>query len=87
MDLISPGKQRLSLQHLSKDTCCAPDIYFCIVLPPREHDFWRTVVSGRDISCHLRVLDASQAEIANLEIAILIYENITGLKVTVNHAC
>jgi hypothetical protein len=45
---------------------------------PREHDLGGSIVPSGDVTCHLWVLYAGQAEIANLEIAILIHENVAG---------
>ncbi len=87
MDMVFPGKQRLALYHLGEDACCAPDIYFCIILPPCEHDLRCTVVSGCNISGHLGVLNAGKSKVANLEVAIFIDEDIAGLEITVNNAC
>ena len=64
---ILSWEQRLSLEHLCKDTSRAPDIDGNIVFLPRQHDLWRTVVSRRDVTSHLGVLDSGQTEIANLD--------------------
>lgn len=84
--MIFPRKQGFALQHLRKYTSRTPDVHLNIVLLPREHDLRRTIVSRRNISRHLRVLDSSQTEIANFQIAIFIDENITWLQVTVDHS-
>jgi hypothetical protein len=35
----------------------------------------------------LRVLDACQAEVADLEITVLVYEDVAGLKITMDDTC
>lgn len=37
-----------------------------VVFLPGEHDLWGAVVSCRNISCHLRILNTGQTKIANL---------------------
>ncbi len=54
---------------------------------PGEHDLGSTVVSCADVSSHLGVLNAGETEIADLEIAILVYENVAWLEITVDDAC
>lgn len=84
IDVIFPGEQRFPLQHLREYASCAPDVYLHVVLLPRKHDFGCTVIPRRDISRHLRILYACQAEIADLQIAVLVDQNIAGLQVTVH---
>lgn len=74
--MVFAREQRLALQHLRKNTPCTPDIHFHIVLLPCEHDLGRPVVSRGDIACHLGILYTRQAEVADFEIAILVYENV-----------
>jgi hypothetical protein len=83
--MVLAREQRLALEHLSEDTACTPDINLNIVLLPREHNLWRAVVSRRYVSRHLRILNASQTKVADLEIAVLVDENIAGLEITVNN--
>jgi hypothetical protein len=40
--------------------------------------------SRRDVSGHLRILDSRQAEIANLEVAVLVYQNIGWLEISMD---
>lgn len=82
--MVLAGEERLALEHLSKDTSCTPDINLNVVLLPCEHDFRRSVVSGRDVSRHLRILYTSETEVANLEIAVLIDEDVAGLQVAMH---
>ena len=84
--MIFPRKQGFALQHLGKYTTRAPDVHLHIVLLPREHNLRRAIVSRRNISRHLRVLDSSQTEIADFQITIFIDENIARLQVTVDHS-
>jgi hypothetical protein len=55
-----------------------------IVLLPRQHDLWRTVVSSRNVTSHLRVLDSGKTEIANLQIAVLVDKNVGRLEIAVD---
>lgn len=86
VDVVLAGEQRLALEHLGKDTSNTPDINFNIVLLPGEHDFRSSVVSRRDITGHLRVLNAGQTEVANFQIAVLVNQDVAGLQVTVDNA-
>lgn len=85
VDMVLPREEWLPLEHLGEDTSCTPDIDRDIVFLPCEHDLGGTVVPCRDISCHLRILDTCKTEIADLEIAVLIYENIGWFKISVNY--
>ena len=63
---IFTGEQWFPFQHLGKYAPGAPDINRNIVLLPGQHDFRSPVVPRRDVSGHLRVLDAGKAEITDL---------------------
>lgn len=84
--MVLAREQRFAFQHLRKDTSRAPNVHFHVVFLPCEHDLWRTIISCRDIACHLRVLDPGKAEVTNFEIAILVDENVAGLQVAVHNA-
>lgn len=87
VDVILSREQRLALQHLCKDTSRTPDVNLDIIFLPCEHDLGGSVVSRGDISGHLRILNTSEAEIANLEIAVLVDEDVAGLEITMDDAC
>lgn len=59
-------EQRLPLQHLRKYATSTPDVNGHIVLLPCQHNLRGTIISRRDISCHLRILDACQTKVAYL---------------------
>ena len=84
--MILAGEEGFALEHFCKDAASAPDIDLDVVLLPGEHDLRRTVVPGGHISRHLGVLDTGQAEVANLQIAVLVDQNIAGLQVSVDDA-
>ena len=84
--MVLAREQRLALQHLSEDAARAPDIHFHIVLLPCEHDLRCSVVSRGDVAGHLRVLYTCQAEVADLEVAILVHEDVGGFEVSVDDA-
>lgn len=86
IDVVLAGEEWLALQHLREDAACTPNVNLNVVLLPGEHDLGRAVVSGRDISGHLWVLDSREAEVANLEIAVLVDEDVARLEIAVNNA-
>lgn len=59
-------EQRFAFQHLRENTTCRPNIDGDVVFLPSEHDFRSSVVSSRDVTCHLGILDSSEAEVADL---------------------
>jgi len=86
IDVVLAGEEWLALQHLREDAACTPNVNLNVVLLPGEHDLGRAVVSGRDISGHLWVLDSREAEVANLEITVLVDEDVARLEIAVNNA-
>ena len=87
VDVILSREQWLALQHLCEDASCTPDINLHIVLLPCEHNLRRSVISRGDISGHLGILNTRETEIADLQVAVLIYENIAGLEISVDDTC
>ncbi len=85
--MVLSGEQRLALKHLSKDAASAPNVDLDIVLLPREHDLGGPIVSGGDIARHLRVLNSRQPEVADLQIAVLVHQDVTRLQIAVDYAC
>jgi hypothetical protein len=83
--VVLSREKRLALEHLSENAARAPDINLHIVLLPREHDLWCSVVSGGNVSSHLWVLYTGETEVTDLEIAVLVYEDVAGLQVTVDN--
>lgn len=86
VDVVLAGEERLALKHLGEDAASAPDVHLHIVLLPGEHNLRRSVVSGRNVAGHLRVLDTRKTEVANLQIAVLVDEDVGGFEVTVDDA-
>lgn len=84
--MILPWEQRFALQHLGEDAPGTPDVHLHVVLLPREHDLRRTVVPSRDITRHLRVLDPSQAKIADLQVTILVDQDVARLEITMDNS-
>jgi hypothetical protein len=64
---IFAREERLALEHLREDAAGTPDVHGNIVFLPCEHDLWCTVVSCRNVTSHLRILDTSKSEITDLE--------------------
>lgn len=83
--MVFAREQWLALQHLREDTACAPDIHLHVVLLPGEHDFRGSVVPRRYIASHLWILNASQAEVADFEVAVLVDKDVGRLQVAVYH--
>lgn len=83
--MVLSREEGLSLQHLGEDTACAPDIDLHVILLPGEHDLGGAVISRGHIAGHLRVLDSGQTEVADLQIAVFINEDVAGLQVPVDH--
>lgn len=82
--MVLAGEEWLALEHFGENAARAPDIHLHVVLLPREHNLRRSVVSCRDIACHLWVLYTGKAKIANLEIAVLVDQDIARLQVTMD---
>lgn len=83
--VVLAGEKRLALYHLGEDASRRPNVHLDVVLLPCQHDLGRPVVPRRDIPGHLGVLDPRQAKITDLEIAILVYQDVAGLQVSVDH--
>jgi hypothetical protein len=90
---ILSREQRLATQHLSQDTANGPDINGLGVLLEGQHNLRSSVPTGRDIFCHeARVVflggcRASEAEIANLKVAIGIEKQVGWLEISVEYVC
>lgn len=82
--MVLAGEERLPIEHLCKYTPRTPDVDFDIILLPCKHDLGGAVVSRRHITGHLRVLNAGQTKIANLQVAVFVNEDIAGLEITVH---
>ena len=83
--MVLAGEKRLSLKHLGKDTSCAPYVDLDIVFLPGEHDLRCSVVPCRDVASHLRILNACETKVTDLQVAILVDEDVAGLQVSVNN--
>jgi hypothetical protein len=79
VNVIFSRKERLSLQHFRKYTPGTPDINFDIILLPREHNFWSSVIPGRDVARHLRILDTGKPKVTDFQVAILIHKDVARL--------
>jgi hypothetical protein len=82
--MVLSWEQRLALEHFSKDAACTPDVDLDIVFLPCKHDLRGAVVAGGNVTGHLRVLYTGQAEIADLQITVLVHEDVAGLQVAVD---
>lgn len=82
--MVLSWEQRLALEHLGKDAACTPDVDLNVVFLPCKHDLRGAVVAGGNVAGHLRVLYTGQAEIADLQITVLVHEDVAGLQVAVD---
>jgi hypothetical protein len=82
--VVLAGEKRLALQHLCKNAACAPNVDLDVVFLPREHNFRRAIVPCRDVTRHLGVLYTGEAEVADLQIAVLVDQNIARLQIAVD---
>lgn len=82
--MVLAGEEGFALEHLGENAAGTPDIDLDVVLLPREHDLGGAVVTSRDIASHLRILDTRKTEIANLQVAVLVDQDVAGLQVTMD---
>ena len=87
IDVVFAGKQRFAFEHLGEDTPGAPNVNLDIVFLPCKHNLRRAIVSGGDISRHLRILNPSQAKVTDLQVAVFIDQDIAGLQIAVDDTC
>ena len=85
VDVILSWEKRLALQHLCEDTSGTPDINLDIIFLPCEHNLRRSIVSRRDISGHLGILNTSQTEVADLQIAVFVDQDVAGFEVAMDN--
>mmetsp|Transcript_6182 Transcript_6182/g.19829 ORF Transcript_6182/g.19829 Transcript_6182/m.19829 type:complete len:367 (+) Transcript_6182:79-1179(+) len=95
VDVVVAGEQRLAQQELAEDAAAGPDVYCLSVLLACEHDLRRAVPPRHDVLRQLPRraearrevgLDASsEAQVADLEIAIRVDEEVRRLQVAVQH--
>ena len=85
---ILAREQWLSDQHLRKDTSHTPHVQRQVVTLPEEHDFRGPVVTRGDVASvrHIRVSDAGQAKVADLQITGFVHQDVARLEVSVNNA-
>ena len=82
--VVLAWEQRLALQHLGKNAARAPDVNLDVVLLPCKHDFRGAVVSSRDVARHLGILYTRKTEVADLEIAVFVDQDVAGFQIAVN---
>lgn len=88
--LRARGQEGLPDDELGEDAADGPDVDGAGVLPPREDHLWRSVPSGGDVvgerslvGLQLGDVGSCEAEVANLEIAVGVHEQVPGLEVSV----
>lgn len=84
---ILAWEERLSFQHFSENASRAPDVDGDVVLLPCQHDLGGTVVSRRNVSRHLGVLNTSQSKVANLQVAVLVHQDVGGFQIAMDDTC
>ena len=87
IDMILSREERFSLNHLRENAGCAPDVHLHVVLLPCKHDLGGAVVSCRNVAGHLRILNTGKTEIADLEVAVVVDEEVLWLQVPVDNPC
>jgi len=85
--VVLSGEQWLALEHFCKDAARAPNVNLHVVFLPSEHNLGRSVVSSGDVSRHLRILYTGETEVADLEIAVLVHEDVARLQIAVDDTC
>lgn len=82
--MVLSWEERLARQHLCEYTTSAPYVDLHIILLPCEHDLGGAVVSCRDVTSHLGILNSCQAEVTDLKVAVFVDEDIARFQVTVD---
>ena len=85
--MIFAWKERLALEHLREYASCTPYVNLDVIFLPCEHDFRGAIIAGRDVARHLGVLDSGETEIADLQVAIFIDQDVAWFEVAVNDTC
>ena len=85
--MVLSWKEWFAFQHFREDTPGTPYVNLHIVLLPCEHNLRRSIVSRRDISSHLWVLDACKAKVADFQVTILVDKDVAGLQIAVDDPC
>jgi hypothetical protein len=87
-------KERLPSEHLSKNTANRPNVYGLPVVGPRTEHLGCPIPARAHILRHgniekflVRKLHPGQSIVADFQIAVAIYEKISGLQVAVDHFC
>lgn len=82
--MILAGEEWFPVEHLCENAPGTPNVDLHIVLLPCKHDLRGAIVSCRHVTGHLRVLNPGQSEIANLQVAVFIDQDVTRLEITVH---
>ena len=92
VDIVLAAEERFSPEKLGQDASCRPDVNGLGVVGEREHDLRRPVPSGGHVLGHkssvlLGVFQkpAGQPEVADLELAVGVDEQVARLQVAVEH--
>ena len=82
---ILSREQGPACEHLRKDASHTPHVHSEVVVLPEEHDLGSPVVTRGDIASvgHVRVGDAGQAKVADLQVTRFIHQNVARLQVSV----
>ena len=86
IDMVLPGKQGLSREHLGENAPGTPEVYLHAVSLPCQHDFRCSIIACRHIAGHLMFLHSCEPKIAYLQVAILVNQNIARLEVPMDNA-
>jgi hypothetical protein len=87
VEIVVTWKQRSTAQKFSEDTADTPHVKSICVVTGIQDNFWSSVPPGDDVfsqSCCGLFISSGQSEIANLEIAIFVEQQVAGLQVSVD---
>ena len=80
-------EQWLSEQHLCEDAPHTPQVQRQVITMIKEHDLGSPIVTCGDIAsvCHVRVSDAGQTKVTDLQIAGFVDQDVAGLEISVKN--
>mmetsp|Transcript_68291 Transcript_68291/g.213604 ORF Transcript_68291/g.213604 Transcript_68291/m.213604 type:complete len:378 (+) Transcript_68291:256-1389(+) len=90
VEVVLASENRPPADELAEDAPDRPHVDGLCVLRRQEHHLWRAVPAGHDVVRERGVLlvvpeAACQAEVADLEVAVLVHQDVRGLQVAVDH--
>ena len=93
VEIVLAGKERLVVEHLGEYAADAPHVYGLVVALRVEHDLGRAIPARRHVLGEktgvvvVRIGDARQAEVAYLQVAVGVEQQVARLEVAMQHIC